>query len=394
MKSTIIPFTSCLMLIIGISTSGFSQFQDLHIQSNNSILTVEAVTGNPKVQLTNDASNTTNGWVSVFDRNDGNQLKFRYNNTTRMTLSTIGRLGLGIVDPQTIFHIHGDGFSSDDLFIESSSDNGGLSGWIGLSRSEGTPGSKTASSSINNSLGRIAWRSYDGAQYNNIYYMEGFGSTNSGSLKFFTRNASGTFQVLHLDFEGNIRVPSGNLGINSVDPDVELVVKQRQTPVASLGGLTIKPAGLKIADDDDDFWLQYVDTFNYLNFAYNGQLLAQMSSASGDLFTFSDIRLKKRIEYMSSILDKVLKLRPISYHYKHDQTDNLDIGFIAQEVELIFPELVSEVDGLKSLPYSKFAVLAIKAIQEQQEQIDQLQKMVLALQEKVDRMNDTEVGSK
>ncbi|MDH3244025.1 MAG: tail fiber domain-containing protein, partial [Saprospiraceae bacterium] len=237
-------------------------------------------------------------------------------------------------------------------------------------------------------------RSYDGAQYNNIYYMEGFGSTNSGSLKFFTRNASGTFQVLHLDFEGNIRVPSGNLGINSVDPDVELVVKQRQTPVASLGGLTIKPAGLKIADDDDDFWLQYVDTFNYLNFAYNGQLLAQMSSASGDLFTFSDIRLKKRIEYMSSILDKVLKLRPISYHYKHDQTDNLDIGFIAQEVELIFPELVSEVDGLKSLPYSKFAVLAIKAIQEQQEQIDQLQKMVLALQEKVDRMNDTEVGSK
>ena len=51
----------------------------------------------------------------------------------------------------------------------------------------------------------------------------------------------------------------------------------------------------------------------------------------------------------------------------------MQIGFIAQEVGEIFPELLrTDEEGVHGLAYDDFGVLAIAAIQEQQTQIDQL----------------------
>ncbi|MFN3329287.1 MAG: tail fiber domain-containing protein, partial [Fervidobacterium pennivorans] len=50
------------------------------------------------------------------------------------------------------------------------------------------------------------------------------------------------------------------------------------------------------------------------------------------------------------------------------------IGFIAQDVEKVFPELVFEdSEGIKSLDYSKFTPVLLQAIKEQQQQIEKLQ---------------------
>ncbi len=65
---------------------------------------------------------------------------------------------------------------------------------------------------------------------------------------------------------------------------------------------------------------------------------------------------------------------------KQAENDKKKIGFIAQEVEALFPELVKENDGYLGLTYSGFGVLAIQAIKEQQAVIDSQEERINALE--------------
>ena len=86
----------------------------------------------------------------------------------------------------------------------------------------------------------------------------------------------------------------------------------------------------------------------------------------------SDIRLKKNILNINDTLSKILNLRPVTFNWKSNEEPS--IGFIAQEVEPIFPELVrTETDGYKGLLSTEFIPLLVKGIQEQQTQITSLQ---------------------
>jgi Chaperone of endosialidase len=90
----------------------------------------------------------------------------------------------------------------------------------------------------------------------------------------------------------------------------------------------------------------------------------------------SDRRLKENIQPMNSVLTDVMKLQADNYTYKSDPEHKPCFGFIAQEVEPLFPQLVTlpTNDGKGETPYmmnySGFGILAIKAIQEQQAIID------------------------
>jgi len=65
-------------------------------------------------------------------------------------------------------------------------------------------------------------------------------------------------------------------------------------------------------------------------------------------------------------------------------TKTRQIGLIAQEVELLFPELVSEgPDGFKSVDYSKLTPVLIEAVKEQQKQIDSQNKRIEELEKSV-----------
>ena len=81
----------------------------------------------------------------------------------------------------------------------------------------------------------------------------------------------------------------------------------------------------------------------------------------------SDVRLKKNITPLESVLDRTMRLRPVRYHLKsQDDSDAQTIGFIAQEVDRIFPELVYRSDEEEHLAlfYSGFGPVAIGAIRE------------------------------
>ncbi len=85
----------------------------------------------------------------------------------------------------------------------------------------------------------------------------------------------------------------------------------------------------------------------------------------------SDIRLKKNILNIGSVLDKTLQLRPVNYDWKNPEwakSQGKQIGLIAQEVEELFPELVkTDSKGMKSIDYSRLSVVLIQAFKEQQQ---------------------------
>lgn len=107
----------------------------------------------------------------------------------------------------------------------------------------------------------------------------------------------------------------------------------------------------------------------------------------------SDKRLKKHIKPLPSILAKVMKLAPVTYLFTHDpDTASRNIGFIAQEVQPYFPELVgnaasNETGPFLTLNYEGFGVVAIKAIQEVKHDID---RQVQDLDVVMDRARSTE----
>ncbi len=84
----------------------------------------------------------------------------------------------------------------------------------------------------------------------------------------------------------------------------------------------------------------------------------------------SDRNLKTNISDLNYGLDDILALRPVSFDYL--RTGKNSLGFIAQEVKDIIPEIVSGEEGSYGLHYSIMTALLTKGIQEQQQQIERL----------------------
>jgi hypothetical protein len=84
----------------------------------------------------------------------------------------------------------------------------------------------------------------------------------------------------------------------------------------------------------------------------------------------SDKRLKKNIATIQNPLDKVEQLRGVDFIWKKDNKQ--DVGFIAQEVEKVFPQLVhtDEFTDLKSVQYLNIVAVLVEAIKEQQQIIE------------------------
>jgi hypothetical protein len=107
----------------------------------------------------------------------------------------------------------------------------------------------------------------------------------------------------------------------------------------------------------------------------NGQLNVHVLTQST-----SDGRLKKDIQPLTDALDTVLKLQGKSYAWRTDEypdlplRDGRDIGLVAQDVEAVLSQVVSEDSrGYKGIAYQMLTAVLIEAIKEQQNQITALQ---------------------
>lgn len=108
--------------------------------------------------------------------------------------------------------------------------------------------------------------------------------------------------------------------------------------------------------------------------------------ATNDVTAFysSDERLKENIVEIEAALHKVRNLRGVEYDWKalsdedrktiHSHEGH-DIGVVAQEVQAIFPDLVTQRDhGYLAVDYSKLTAVLIQAVKELADKVDELSK--------------------
>ncbi|HZT43025.1 MAG TPA: tail fiber domain-containing protein [Chthonomonadaceae bacterium] len=114
---------------------------------------------------------------------------------------------------------------------------------------------------------------------------------------------------------------------------------------------------------------------NYAGY-FQGDLYVTGTVHYGSLSKNSDARYKRNVRTLSDALGTVLALRGVSYDWRQREFPQMhfsnthQIGFIAQEVEKVLPELVSkDSQGMRSLDYTGVIPILVEAIKQQQQQI-------------------------
>jgi len=99
----------------------------------------------------------------------------------------------------------------------------------------------------------------------------------------------------------------------------------------------------------------------------NGSASTQCTITTGvGIACTSDERLKTNItDLPTDTLDKLAKVRTVNFNWSEGNNDTNNIGFLAQDLENYFPELVStDSDGYKSVYYSNMTPILVEAIRE------------------------------
>jgi hypothetical protein len=128
-----------------------------------------------------------------------------------------------------------------------------------------------------------------------------------------------------------------------------------------------------------------LDSDNVIRFggwsAATNRLQMDMSgnlTMAGNVTAYSDIRLKENIEVITNALHKVKQIRGVTFTRNDtEHKEQRHAGVIAQEVELVLPEVVAtDNSGIKNVAYGNMVALLIEAVKEQQIQIEKLNQRI------------------
>ena len=189
---------------------------------------------------------------------------------------------------------------------------------------------------------------YDPAAVNPLYYSIQFAGnpTNSNEIYYRATNNNGNAAWNKVWHAGNI-TPASTADLAAVQASATAANTNANTRVLKAG-----------------------DTMT-------GPLVVQSTiTATGDITAFSDETLKENIETITQSLEKVLKMRGVGFNRKDivGQENKKFIGVIAQEIEKILPEVVSEnKEGLKSVAYGNIVAVLIEAIKELNAKVEKLE---------------------
>lgn len=117
--------------------------------------------------------------------------------------------------------------------------------------------------------------------------------------------------------------------------------------------------------------------------SYPLHVSAQVSNVSiyadYDIVAYSDQSVKENIRPIDNALERVIESRGVLYD-RIDSGEKDNIGFIAQELEVAFPELVvTNPDGTKAVKYQNAVAVLFEAVKEQQKQIDEIKRILNGL---------------
>lgn len=176
---------------------------------------------------------------------------------------------------------------------------------------------------------------------------------------------------------------AGQVGIGAA-PAVQLTVSEptatsaSQFKVAATSALSSNCIICDKADNDSTTSNRFM-LFRVNNGTGSGQINANGASQAA-FGTASDIRLKENVTDLPSQLDAFTRLRPVEFDYKSGAGHQ--IGFIAQEVQEVYPDLVgTDADGfLMITDMNKNDARLVKVIQELHEKIVALEARITSLE--------------
>lgn len=202
-------------------------------------------------------------------------------------------------------------------------------------------------------------------------------------------------QPMTLDASGNLM-----LGTTSVFSASRMTVQGNATYTASFLGTTANTTsnclflglGGNRSTDTTYSVINYVDTDGTGTARFRVYGNGNVVNTNNSYGAISDIKVKENIVDATPKLDKLLQVRVVNYNLI-GEPDNKQLGVVAQELEQIFPAMVSEspdVDAegndlgttTKSVKYSVFVPMLIKAMQEQQALIEKLTARIAQLEAK------------
>ena len=199
------------------------------------------------------------------------------------------------------------------------------------------------------------------------------------SIRFFNGTGGSSSEKARIDTSGNLLVGTTGAGGSKFRVNSSGLAGAFYVTAAST---TATEAIQAVKFDNNSTTAQVFQKF-YINdgAAACGQINANGANTAAFGST-SDSRLKENIVDLPSQLDNIMSLRPVEFDYIESEGGGHQIGFIAQEVQAIYPDLVGErADGMFTLTdLNKNDARLIKAIQEQQALITQLTARITALE--------------
>lgn len=301
------------------------------------------------------------GTVGYLWNYENDSIRIGTNATERMRIDSSGRVGIGATSPAVKLEVGG---TDSTTFFRNS---GATTGY--------------AFAEVVNTGCTLR---YGTATSGGSFWATGSAGSYSGNIGTATATALGfgTNDTLRMTIDS-----SGFVGV-AQSPDGNARFQVQETNSASrrvadfylnVASSTATPAA-RFAKQDNN-----TTTSNkFIEFTINsggigsGQINANGAGAAA-FGAFSDIRLKENITDLPGQLDSIMALRPVEFDYKDGSGHQ--IGFIAQEVQAIYPDSVGQ-DGeyLTLTGFGRTETRLIKALQEAVAKIDALEARIAALE--------------
>jgi hypothetical protein len=226
-----------------------------------------------------------------------------------------------------------------------------------------------------------------------------FNINGDGILSGTIQAASGAFGTVIANFglvHGNPMGLGGDLGVysNSVgkferfvtrsgnfmwfsDGDYGTIPIMQLTPTGNLTAASVSGNGVGLSNLNASNIAEGTVPTTALSGTYNISITGNAATATS-LLGQSDRRWKKNIAPLGGALDEVERMRGVQFEWRRDEypderfPEGRQIGFVAQEVEEVLPELVrTDEKGYKSLAYANVTAVLVEAVKEQQRLIEQ-----------------------
>ena len=234
-------------------------------------------------------------------------------------------------------------------------------------------------------------------------------SGNQAEINFNYQGSNNNSNRLSLGFHSNTTLlnilNSGNVGIGTLNPEdaLEVIGDIRATDSIYVSSTTgTRPKFIAnwtasnywgIGPHDASTGSTYRIRIGVVNNS-DGWEGSYPAIYAGTYNNSSDYRLKNTIIPIENILSKLLQLNPVTYYLNQDaEKKEKQIGFLAHEVEQLFPEFVTGVkddpNSTQSLNYAQMSAVLVKGIQEQQILITQFQNENKELKNKIMNLENT-----